>query len=155
MRVNDMNHASTAYYLYGGAQDEYKGRVRKTKFTHPYTYDPFIMWQKYPSHPDRTDESPMSWIMGDKVIKPDSCIYSDRISMWDQSRPSFEPRWDALVQKHKLDGLGFCLEAHPLILEQVLRDWSKQPKLELLEIQEHCNVSNGYPVWLYCYRNNA
>jgi hypothetical protein len=103
----------------------------KTQTTHPYSYDPFIVWQT------EIHEGP-------KKIEPNDSCYSDRLMEWD-------------FKKHNLLRLKhFGNEAQltwnqddPSKTEAFLRDYFNKPDLKLIRIIQYCNLASGYPCWRF------
>lgn len=102
----------------------------KTRFSHPYSYDPILQYSA--------------------KGKPDGSLYSDRLSMWYSSE---------LIKKKMLQHFGSDRDDwdryKPKDIESFLRDVLDRPTLVLTRIEQHCNVSNGYPVWYFGYIEGA
>jgi hypothetical protein len=98
----------------------------RTKFSHPYNYDPFTMWSGKDT--------------------PDGSVYTDRLYQWDPKKH------DDLCTKH----FGNCGQYWDYRsvdkIQDFLRDYLDAPELKLCEVQEHCNQATGYPLWFFSYR---
>lgn len=105
--------------------DENGNPVERTPQTHPYSYDGFVNW--------KTDE------------KANSCIYTDRLLMWDFDKH------DRLCQKHFGNEGQYWNDREPKLIEAFLQDWCDNPDIKLVMVMQHCNLSNGYPVWSLHY----
>ncbi len=105
-----------------GVDPEGNKQVR-TKQSHPYSYDAFIIW--------RNEEH-----------KPTSTIYSDRLLQWDFAKH------DTLCKKHFGDRGQYWNNRQPEIIEAFLRDWCEDNTLILTCLTEYCNASN---ITLYCF----
>lgn len=104
------------------------GTVR-TKWSHPYSYDPIVQFE-------RRDVPE-----GVKIESP----YTDRMRRW-------EPELFRTLQKKHFDNEGdYWDNRSPQDIEAFLRDYYSSPELVLTKVIEHCNVSNGYPVWQLFY----
>lgn len=94
---------------------------RKTKLSHPYSYDPIIQFCT--------------------SGEANGTIYTDRFLQWDFAKH------DLLCTKHFGDVAQYWDGREPTKIEAFLRDWCEDPTLKLVGVTEHCNVSNGFPVW--------
>lgn len=102
----------------------------RTKFTHPYSYDPILQWR------------------GGEGTPNDSC-WSDRLLQWDYDKTR------QLLKKHFPKQSGdYWNSGDSQSIEAFLREWHENPKLVLLEVWEYCNASSGFPVWLFIYNTN-
>lgn len=109
---------------YYGPVDEHGNPVRRTKQSHPYSYDGFVLW--------KSDEySPRS---------PAGTIYSDRLYEWDYEKAI------ALGEKHKVKRWDNTPAKQ---IEAFLRDWNDDPGLRLVLVMEYCNQASGYPCWRF------
>jgi hypothetical protein len=108
----------------------------RTKADYPYSYDAVLQWKKF----DRTPQD-------------GHVVYSDRLAQWDYDK------YRRLCLEHFRQGNDpggdyFYLRS-PQKIEQFLRDYYGNPELELLRVEEHCNVGNGFPVWVFFFRDKA
>lgn len=106
----------------------------KTKFTNPYDYDPILQFSARSKLPENG-----------------SC-YSDRMSQWDYKK------YRDLCEKHFKGKNGdpggdYFDRRTPADIEAFLREYFDKPELTLLRVEEHCNVSNGFPVWFFAWNN--
>lgn len=109
--------------------DMYEGRPRRTKQSHPYSYDPIVIFA--------TEE-----------LKPGegSGCYSDRLYQWDSKKH------DRLCEKHFGDRSQYWNSRSPKKIEAFLQEYHGIPDLKLVNITEWCNQSSGYPCWSFQYK---
>lgn len=94
--------------------------VKKTKMSHPYNYDEFVLHRLGPN----------------KEI--DGCVYVDRMYEWDREKTKqlwkkhLDTRWDRATASQ---------------IEEFLREWNDDPGLKLIAVVEWCNQASGYPTW--------
>jgi hypothetical protein len=100
----------------------------KTKFSHPYSYDPFTIW-KHSGRLNHTDS-----------------VYSDRLLGWDFKKH------DELCMKHFGNEGQNWSNRDPMKIQKFLEEFLEKPGLTLCEIIEGCNKSNGYPYWVFLFR---
>jgi hypothetical protein len=107
--------------------------VKKTKDEYPYSYDLFLQWVK----------------SGIYIKSEKGChaVYSDRLFQWDNKKYDrcCKEVWNNQGQYFN------CREASDI--EKFLRLYYDDPKLELVKIGEGCNVSTGYPYWVFWYKS--
>lgn len=128
--INGRLLTSTA--LFGGYVDEHDRPVRRTKHTHPYSYDGFVQ--------ERCG----------KNSEANGTVYTDRLLQWDYELTR------KLLKKHfkdtGIDVGGDYWSARPAkAIEGFLRERLNQPELRVILVMEYCNQSNGYPVWRIDY----
>jgi hypothetical protein len=100
---------------------------RKTKWTHPYNYDPIIVY------------------FG-SARKGDSAVYSDRL--WQGDYNKCEASINSI---RSTDPQQRFRNDDPKQVEQfVSLYYNKQ--VEVTAIVEGCNASNGYPYWIFYFR---
>ena len=102
--------------------------VERTKADHPYGYD---------SHLVLRHRENVEGMCG---------TYSDRMEQWDYKKyydlkQKFAPRshgssWNGAGGKE---------------IEDFLRAYFDKPELQFIGMEEGCNVSNGYPYWVFFY----
>ncbi|GJQ43695.1 MAG: hypothetical protein JETCAE03_31930 [Ignavibacteriaceae bacterium] len=110
--------------------DEYGNVIRpkkRTPITHPYNYDPFVIWQS--SDIDKATDS----------------VYSDRMF-----------QHDSLLFNHCCKACfgdeGQCFDNRdPLDIEKFLIMYLKNTNVVLTKITQHCNQSSGFPLWRFDY----
>lgn len=112
----------------------YQWRLRhpqRTKWTHPYAFDSFIVWEK-------------SKVEG-KGLQYGSA-YHDRMIMWgsDNYYKCLKKVWP---EPERLDFKDSKR------VEKFLRLYFKDRKLALIRIIEECNVSNGYSVFCFIWKS--
>jgi hypothetical protein len=104
-------------------------KERRTKWTHPYSYDPILIW--------RAENAQATW---------GGTVYTDRLLQWDREKH------DRLSRQHFGNESQMSWSARePAKVEAFLRDYLGYPALRLLQIEEHCNQASGYPVWRFDY----
>lgn len=121
-RQLDLNGLSYDFIGFIGEDGEF---TKKTKYTHPYNYDSFVVWQ------------------GEG--KATNSVYTDRLFQWD---------WDkhnTLCMKHFGNKGQYWGNRDPEKIESFLRDYMDKPKLKLVKNVEYCNVATGYPCWRLDY----
>lgn len=100
-----------------------------SKAAYPYSYDPFTIWGKPAPNP-----------------KCDSSVYTDRLEQRDYAK------CERLRKKHyTVDGVGqspfssqYCRGD---LIQNFLRDWYDNPKLELVRVIEYVHLATGFPLW--------
>jgi hypothetical protein len=99
----------------------------RTKYSHPYSYDPIVLL--------------------DSGTEGDGSAYSDRMVGWDYNK------FYACMGKIN-DGKGeMCFRwGSRELVTAFMRDYNDDPGLIVTRVVEMCNVSNGYPVWLVVYK---
>lgn len=103
--------------------------IVRTKHTHPYSYEPFTL---YGGRADITDTQN---------------AYSDRLFQWDSDKFN-----KACIEVWGNKGQRFDNRTSSEI-EQFLRIYTGNGKLKLVWVVQECNVSNGYPVWYFQWKN--
>jgi len=99
--------------------------IHKDKYSHPYSYDPFIIYYNEKAEEEANDT-----------------IYSDRLLLWD---------WDKhnhLCEKHFGNQGQLWDNREPEKIEAFLSDFTGKQIVLIANIQ-YCNISNGYPVWRF------
>jgi len=102
--------------------------VSKTKEKYPYSYDPYVVWK------------------GDYDKNRDGATYSDRLLQWDYDKYN---RCCREVWKNERQSFS---ERNPKDIEKFLSLYFGK-EIELTVLMEGCNVSNGYPYWVFIYRD--
>jgi len=118
------------YELISDNVDLHGKPVKKTKQECPYSYDAFVTYRN-----------------GDNSEITDT-IYSDRFKMWNNAK------LQRLMTKHFNGNGDYWFNRKPEQVEAFFRDWTDDPYLKLIAILEGCNVSNGYPYWVFCYNSD-
>jgi hypothetical protein len=101
-----------------------------TKQSHPYSYDPLLVFVN-------------------KNVAPNGSAYSDRIENW-YERSVIDEKLKTHFGETSRD---FGYRSAPAV-QKYLRDLFGHPKLELTRIEEHCNMATGYPVWYFAYNTH-
>jgi hypothetical protein len=108
--------------------DEHGKPVRRTKQTHPYTYDGFVQERVHLNK------------------KATGTVYTDRLLQWDYQLTR------ELIAKHFNDGGGdWWNNRSAAQIQEFLRERLEKPNLEVVLVMEYCNQSTGYPVWRIDY----
>lgn len=121
VKENKMIQNEYVEFLYG--KESSKKPPRKTKFSHPYSYDPFVIWQ----------------IKG----KVNGSVYTDRLFLEDQEKAQ------TLYKKHMPNKRWD--NADPKQVERFLQDYMDESELRLIMITEYCNQSTGFTLWRLDY----
>lgn len=99
----------------------------RTKFSHPYNYDPLIVF--------------------DSSKPATGCVYTDRLRGWYSSE-----RMKEMKLKHfGKESDYYAVEHSASKVENFLRELMEKPSLEVVAIEEHCNQATGFPVWYIAY----
>lgn len=112
---------------FGGYRDEFGRVVKRTKQTHPYSYDGFVVYRG-------GDNSESNW-----------SFYSDRLIQEDYKK------YTRLSEKHFGDCGQYFYERNPKEIEEFLSDWIGR-KGKLILVMEYCNMSSGYPTWRFEFK---
>lgn len=112
-------------------KDENGKAVKRTPRTHPYNYDPFVLWR------------------GGKNEDSDGTAYSDRLRQWDGEKH------DRLCLQHFGEKGCWWNTRDPAKIEAFLRDYLDSPELKLVLVMQYCNQATGYPVWRFDYKGAA
>lgn len=104
--------------------------VKRNPRDYPYTYDPFVIYK------------------GDDFSRDgNESFYSDRLSLWYDANEIKDLR-----NKYSIDhGDYFWAYNSVNMLNMFLTDLMKR-HVRITAIIEHCNVSNGYPIWLVYFK---
>ena len=110
--------------------DLYGKPVERTPFSHPYSFDPYVIW--------KSEEF--------NINKIYSAEYSDRMLDWDIHK--FEK-----CTKEVFGNEGqFFNDRNPEDIEKFLIKYLGHD-LKLIAIEKCCNFCNGYPYWIFYYEN--
>ena len=74
-----------------------------------------------------------------------SVLYSDRLFQWDYEKH------DRLCKKHFGNEGQYWNNRSPKSIQAFLRDYTENQELILVGIMEGCNLSSGYPYWVFMY----
>ena len=104
--------------------------VERTPWSHPYSFDEHVLWKS------------------DDCTKMDHFVYSDRMMSWDWDKfhESMKQVWKQ--HGHYFDG------DDPKDVEKFLSLYNGHP-VKLTAILKGCNVSNGYPYFVFGYKEIA
>lgn len=100
--------------------------VERTKTKYPYSYDAFRVYRRH-------------WSPNDK------CVYSDRMFEWDSEKFN-ECCKEVFGNSGQLFG-----NRKPDGIQKFLRLYFEDDDIFLTGIMEGCNMSNGYPYWIFYY----
>lgn len=101
--------------------------VKHTPWSHPYSFDEYVLWKS------------------DDCTKHDNFVYSDRMMSWD-----WDKFHDAIKQVWP-DGHGQYFDKDdPKDVEKFMSLYQGHP-VKLTAIMKGCNVSNGYPYFIFGY----
>lgn len=101
--------------------------VERTPWSHPYSFSEHVLWKS------------------DDCTKMDHFVYSDRMMSWDWTKfhDSMKQVWQQ--HGHYFDG------DNPADVERFLSLYQEKP-VKLTAILKGCNVSNGYPYYIFGYK---
>ena len=95
--------------------------------------------------PDKYRYSYDAYVVSKKADEYQYAVYSDRLLQWD---------WDKhnrLCKKHFGNEGQYWDNRSEEKIEAFLRDYYENPELQLVGIMTGCNVSNGYPYWIFMF----
>jgi len=116
--------------VYLGGRDWVDPSRTHDKVTHPYSYSEFFIFRTM-----SREEMKRQKIGAD---------YSDRLWQWDPDK--FEAASKPFAKRFD--------EFTPADCSKFLSDYFGTPK-ECVALAEGCNVSNGYPYWIFWYRDKG
>lgn len=99
--------------------------IERTRSSHPYSYDEFVVFRNGTNS------------------EINSTIYSDRLKSWDYELT------EKLSKKHFGETGDYYTHRSPSVIEKFLQERLELPELRLVVLTEGCNVSNGYPYWVF------
>ena len=108
--------------------DEHGNAVERTKDKYPYTYDGFVTWR------------------GGENSEVTGTVYSDRLLQWNYQKTR------DLMQKHFGNTGDYYSSRSPKQIQAFLSEYFEE-EIELIFIMEYCNVSSGYPLWRFDFKN--
>ena len=114
---------------YNQAYKDWNGvAVERNPTDYPYSYEPYVVEKKADKYKD--------------------CVYSDRLILWNYKL------FEQLTMKH-FDNVSQYWDGRSFhAIENFLRDYFDNKKLELVGIMKGANASNGYPYWIFMFNNN-
>ena len=103
--------------------------IKRTPYSNPYNYDEYVVWK-------------------DKNFDKEkySAVYSDRLWQWDYEKYQ---RYCQEVFKNR--GQRFD-EREPKEIEEFLSMYFNK-EIKLMAVMKGCNVSSGFPYWVFLYEN--
>jgi len=113
--------------MYGGSGyvDLYGNPVSRNRLEYRYSYEPYVTHRM-----GNNDQITYS-------------AYSDRLMQWDMTKFN-----KCCREVWNNEGQYFDNRT-PMSIERFLQLYYDAPKLKLIVIMEGCNVSNGYPYWIF------
>jgi len=112
-------------------EDLRPSKPRRTKWSFPYSYDPFTVWgEPFPN------------------AACNGSVYVDRLEEWDHKKFA---RLIEEVRVGEPHGRLFGEGCRGDLVQKFLRRWHDKPNLRLLRVIEYCNVATGYPTWRLDY----
>lgn len=101
--------------------------VERDRYSHPYNYDPFMIWK------------------GDYNAKLDGAVYSDRLYSWDNVK------YDKCHREVWGNESQLFNNCSPESIEKFLSLYFDKD-VTLTGVEQGCNVSTGFPYWIFYYR---
>lgn len=100
--------------------------ISRTKQEYPYSYDPFVVWKR------------------DYHKGKGHTVYSDRLIQWDYNKfnKCCQQVWNNTGQ--------YFDNRKPNDIEKFLSKYFDK-EIKLTAIMEGCNISSGYPYWIFFY----
>ena len=119
------------YGSYCGDVDRYGNPPERSKSEHPYTYSSFVIFRN-----GKNEDIGHS-------------VYSDRMRGSDYKK--FRKCVKAVFED-EIVGDYWPRNENIDKVQQVIRDFYDNQSLEIVLIEEMCNVSDGYPLWLLSWK---
>lgn len=105
-------------------------RIMRTPSSYPYSYDPHFTWKS------------------ERFETTDRAVYSDRLFQWNSK--AFN---EAVAAVWPDDPVGQMFHSrNPVDIQRFLCLYFSKD-VELTGVLQGCNVSNGYPYWIFAYRD--
>ncbi len=103
--------------------------VKRTPWTHPYSYDEFVLYKS-------EDFDPM-----------DSMVYHDRMLQWDRDTfgKAVSKVWPEAPGSQMFSGKS------PVDINKFLNLYFGK-EVKLTAVLQGCNLSNGFPYWVFAYK---
>ena len=108
--------------------DLYGNPVERTPYSHPYNFDQHVIWVS-----KDFDKN--------KIY---SAEYSDRMLEWDREK------FARCIQEIFRNQKTYFDDRNPKDIEKFLIKYFGH-KLKLVAIEKCCNISTGYPIWIFHY----
>ena len=106
--------------------------VERTPYSHPYSYDEYVIYK---------DES---------YDKTDDWVYSDRLLQW--NRTIFVNAVKAVWPGKSSSQMFY--DKKPEDLNKFLSLYFGK-KVKLTAVMQGCNISSGYPYWIFAYKEET
>lgn len=109
----------------------------------------YVDWDGNPIErtPDNYRYSYDAYVISKKADKYQHAAYSDRLSEWDYTK------YRNLCKKHFGNESDYWDGRSSEKIEKFLRDYYNSQKIELVGIMKGCDVSNGYPYWIFMFND--
>lgn len=127
MSYEDMELLYDFHFKMDGFHNIKGNEVARDRHSYPYSYDPFAVWE------------------GD-YSETDHAVYSDRLMGWDFDK------YNKCVGEVWGDSRQIFSNCHHSEIERFLSLYFDEP-IRLTGIEQGCNVSNGYPYWIFYYKS--
>lgn len=119
---------SVEYITFNYRENVHGLQVERTPEDFPYSYDAYLILRNNPNEKDM------------------HCSYSDRMYQWDSEK------YYSLKKKFVPSTKGdYWDTAKANEVEKFLREYFDKPKLKFIALEQACNVSNGFPLWIFHY----
>jgi hypothetical protein len=120
-----MNRSINQYgYIFETEFEDWMGnKVERDRYDYPYSYDAYVIMKEKDEYK--------------------SAIYSDRLLQWDYKKHNI------LCKKYFGNEGQYWNDREPEKIEAFLRDFHDDQNIKLVGIMKGCNVSNGYPYWIF------
>lgn len=105
--------------------DEYGHEVERNPFSHPYSFDGYVVWSS-------------------GTYEEYNTVWSDRLLQWDYDKTR------RLMGVHFGSFGDYYDDRTPQKIQSFLSDYFERP-IQLHRIMKYCNQSSGYPVWRFDY----
>jgi hypothetical protein len=121
---------NTDWYSFGYSQyhDLDGNPVEKTRDKYPYSYDPYVTYQ-------------CNYKKGENHV-----VYSDRLWQWDYNK------YDKCCMEVWGNRGQYFSNRSVKDIEKFLSLYFEK-EVSLTALMEGCNVSNGYPYWIFFYKD--
>ena len=110
---------------YSGYKDWKGNSIKRTPDNYSYSYDAYVIVKN--------------------AEKYEHTVYSDRLFQFDSGK------YNKFCQKHFGNEGQYWDNRSEEKIEAFLRDYYDKPDLRLIGIMQGCNVSNGYPYWVFMF----
>jgi hypothetical protein len=103
--------------------------ITRTKEKYPYSYEPYFIWKKdnFKNGNNQT-------------------VYSDRLFQWDSKK------FNECSEKVWKNSGQYFDNRNPSDIEKFLSLYYGED-IELTGIMQCCNLSNGYPIWIFLFND--